>query len=308
MDSQKRIITLDDLAIEKLPAGLIAAIGHTTVEELKWRKDAMNGTPQQATAAPIRPAHERTLPVVVLGEVVILPGMPVPLQISSQGRSYRALESVLAIEGAGPQADASDAAARARREHFLREQLQAIRRELGEEPFEGTPDAPVQRYGEVLLVFVAEADIERFKTDEPQPLPPVGVVAQIHDFLRLPEGWIRIVFEGVARAAITGRVQSDPFYLATCLPHPDPEIETPEAHTLMGEVKAQVGVIVGAMPGVSREAVAFVNRITQPGRLADVLSYGPQFGFEQRLEILRTLDPIQRLRHMRRELSQLSVP
>ena len=255
-----------------------------------------------------RPAHERTLPVVVLGEVVILPGMPVQLQISSQGRSYRALESVLAIERAEPQADAGDAAVRTRREYFPREQLQAIRRELGEEPVAGNSDAPVHRYGEVLLVFVAEAEIARFKTDEPQPLPPVGVIAQLHDFLRLPDGWIRIVVAGVARAAITGRVQSDPFYLATCMPHPDPEIETPEANTLMGEVKARVSVIVEAMPGVSREAVAFVTSITQPGRLADVLSYGPHFGFEQRLEMLRTLDPIQRLRNMRRELAHLSVP
>ena len=39
---------------------------------------------------------ERVLPLVVLGEMVIMPHMPVPLQVG-QGKSYRAMEQ--AMEG-----------------------------------------------------------------------------------------------------------------------------------------------------------------------------------------------------------------
>ena len=71
----------------------------------------------------------------------------------------------------------------------------------------------------------------------------------------------------------------------------------------MGEVKSQVEEIISYMPDVSQEAVAFVKRITQPGHLADVVAYGPAFEFQDRLELLLTLDPMERLHKVQLELS-----
>src|SRR5919205_1315591 len=71
----------------------------------------------------------------------------------------------------------------------------------------------------------------------------------------------------------------------------------------MSEVKGQIEEIITYMPDVSQEANAFVQRIDQPGHLADVVAYGPAFEFEDRLELLYTLDPMERLNKVQVELS-----
>jgi ATP-dependent Lon protease len=71
----------------------------------------------------------------------------------------------------------------------------------------------------------------------------------------------------------------------------------------MTEVKSQIEEVIGYMPEVSPEANAFVQRIDQPGHLADVVVYGPAFEFEDRLDLLNTLDPMERLHKVQLELS-----
>jgi len=197
---------------------------------------------------------ERTLPLVVLGEMVIMPRFPVPLQVGT-GKSYRAMEE--AMEGDR----------------------------------------------EVLLIFVSEEEIEGYKGNETQKLPPVGVIAKLDEFLKLPDDTVRIILEGRVRAEILECVQSDPFYRVRCRPYPDPELAGPEVEALMTEVKAQIEEVIGYMPDVSPEANAFVQRIDQPGHLADVVAYGPAFEFEDRLDLLNTLDPMERLHKVQIELS-----
>ncbi len=198
--------------------------------------------------------QERTLPLVILGEMVIMPRIPVPLQVG-KGKSYRAME------------------------HAMR----------GDR--------------EVLLIFVSEEEIEGFKGSEPQKLPPVGVIARLEEFLKLPDDTVRIILEGLERAEVGDYVQNEPFHMVRCTPRPDPRPEGPEVEALMAEVKAQVEEIISYMPEVSQEAVAFVHRIDDPGHLADVVAYGPAFEFEDRLELLNLLDPVERLRKVQRELS-----
>jgi ATP-dependent Lon protease len=88
-----------------------------------------------------------------------------------------------------------------------------------------------------------------------------------------------------------------------CRPQADPEGEGNEAEALITEVKAQIEEVIGYMPDVSPEANAFVQRIDQPGQLADVVAYGPAFEFEDRLDLLNTLDPMERLHKVQVELS-----
>ena len=190
---------------------------------------------------------ERELPLVVLGEMVIMPHMTVPLQVG-QGKSYRAME----------QAWAEDR--------------------------------------EVLLIFVSENEIEGYKSGQPQQLPRVGVIARLEEFIKLPDGTVRIILEGLTRAAIRGAVQIEPFYRVRCLPIVDPEPAGMEVEALMETVKQQVDEFVDHLGEVPQDAVAFVHRIDKPGHLADIVTYAPAFEFAERLEILNELDPIERLR------------
>jgi ATP-dependent Lon protease len=190
---------------------------------------------------------ERELPLVVLGEMVIMPHMTVPLQVG-QGKSYRAMEQ--AWEG----------------EH------------------------------EVLLIFVSESEIESYKSGQPQQLPPVGVMARLEEFIKLPDGTVRIILEGQTRAQVRSAVQSEPFYRVRCAPITDSEPDGMEVEALMETVKQQVDEFVDHLGEVPQDAVAFVHRIDKPGHLADIVTYAPAFEFEERLDILNELDPVERLR------------
>jgi len=191
--------------------------------------------------------EERRLPLVVLGEMVIMPHMTIPLQVP-QGKSYRAME-----------------------------------RAWDEDR-------------EVLLIFVRESELEGYKSSQAQELPPIGVIARLEEFAKLPDGTARVILEGLHRASIAGAVQVTPFYRVRCTPVFDREISGMEITALMDTVKQQVDEFVDHLGEVPQEAVQFVHRIDRPGHLADLVTWGPAFDFKDRLEVLNTLDPADRLR------------
>ncbi len=196
----------------------------------------------------MNPLHdERELPLVVLGEMVIMPHMTVPLQVG-QGKSYLAMEQAW------------------------------------------------QENHEVLLIFVSESEIEGYKSNQQQQLPPTGVIARLLEFIKLPDGTVRIILEGLQRAEIRRAVQSEPFYRVACQPMMDADVHGMEIQALMETVKQQVDEFVDHLGEVPQEAVAFVHRIEQPGHLADIVTWGPAFEFKDRLDILNTYDPVERLR------------
>ena len=190
---------------------------------------------------------ERRLPLVVLGEMVIMPHMTIPLQVP-QGKSYRAME-----------------------------------RAWDEER-------------EVLLIFVREAELEGYKSSQAQQLPPIGVIARLEEFAKLPDGTARVILEGLHRATISAAVQITPFYRVRCIPAFDEDQDTMEIQALMETVKQQVDEFVDHLGEVPQEAVQFVHRIERPGHLADIVTWGPAFDFKDRLEVLNTLEPADRLR------------
>jgi len=206
-----------------------------------------------------RTGTERTLPLVVLGEIVIMPHMTVPLQVG-QGKSYRAMEQAMEDD-----------------QH-------------------------------VLLIFVSEAEIEAYKGHEPQQLPKVGVVARLEDFSQLPDGTVKIVLEGITRAEIVDCVQSDPFYRVACRYLPDQEPKGIEVDALMDTVKQQITEFVDYLGEIPQEAVAFVHRITTPGHLADLVTYGPAFSFQDRLELLNEMEPLARLNRVQVSIRAVAAP
>lgn len=199
--------------------------------------------------------EDRDLPLVVLGEMVIMPHMTVPLQVG-QGKSYRAMEQAWDEDH------------------------------------------------EVLLIFVSEEEIEGYKSNQSQQLPPIGVIARLMEFIKLPDGTVRIILEGLQRAEIKSTIESDPFYRVRCAPLTDDIVDGMEVKALMETVKQQVDEFVDHLGEVPQEAVAFVHRIELPGHLADIVTWGPAFEFADRLEILNTLDPRERLQRAHQILAR----
>jgi len=73
---------------------------------------------------------------------------------------------------------------------------------------------------------------------------------------------------------------------------------------LMKNVFAQIDEFVKLMPGMPPEIIAFLKGVETPGKLADTCAYSPFFTLNEKLELLRTLDPEERLAKVNRLFSR----
>jgi ATP-dependent Lon protease len=124
----------------------------------------------------------------------------------------------------------------------------------------------------------------------------VGTVAKIEEVGRTPSGAEALVIRGLHRATIgSGIAGTGEATWVQVEPQPDLEGEpvSERARELAREYRATVENILDAR-GVSQIA-EFLRGIDEPGALADTAGYSPDLTFEQKIEILETLDVARRL-------------
>jgi ATP-dependent Lon protease len=122
----------------------------------------------------------------------------------------------------------------------------------------------------------------------------VGVIAKIDERGNLPDGTDVVVVQGRTRA-ILGTVTSEvggPLW-AEVQPAPDPTSWSDRARELAHEYRAVVENIL-ELRG-AQQIAQVLRGIDNPGQLADMSGYSPDFSLERKVEILETLDVENRL-------------
>ncbi len=124
--------------------------------------------------------------------------------------------------------------------------------------------------------------------------PRVGTVALVEGEITLPGGLRGVSLQALHRAEL-GPAQSGGGGLRVRVTErPDPDEPGPKAVALGREYRALVEEIMDAR-GRGAQAVAFLRGIDHPGRLADTAGYSPEIPFEKKVELLETLDVVERL-------------
>jgi ATP-dependent Lon protease len=139
----------------------------------------------------------------------------------------------------------------------------------------------------------------------------VGTIAEVSEQIRLPGGGRAVALSGEHRALIgaaeTGpggelRVQVDE--------RPDEIPVDGRTRELEREYRATVEEIL-ELRGDDGRIAAFLRAIVEPGALADSAGYSPNLSYEQKVELLRTLDVTDRLelavKLQRESLAELQV-
>src|SRR5213595_1596477 len=123
----------------------------------------------------------------------------------------------------------------------------------------------------------------------------VGTVAHIEEMGRTPGGTTALVIRGLHRAIIGSGIAGtgDATWVQIEARPDDPADATPRTHELAREYRATVENILDSR-GVPQLA-EFLRGIDEPGALADTAGYSPDLSFEQKLEVLETLDVEKRL-------------
>jgi ATP-dependent Lon protease len=123
----------------------------------------------------------------------------------------------------------------------------------------------------------------------------VGTVARVTDRVKLPGGATAVAVEGLFRG-VAGAAETDPQgrLFVEVEDHRDgvrPDARTRELET---EYRAVVEEIL-ELRGDDGRVQAFVRSIADPGALADTSGYSPDLSFEQKLQLLETIDVTERL-------------
>ncbi|MDQ6820658.1 MAG: endopeptidase La [Actinomycetota bacterium] len=139
----------------------------------------------------------------------------------------------------------------------------------------------------------------------------VGTVAEVSDRVRLPGGAKAVSLQGLHRG-VAGAAESVPdgrLYVEVD-ERPDPVPVDGKTRNLEREYRALVEEIL-ELRGDDGRVAAFVRSISEPGALADTSGYSPDLSYEQKLNLLQTLDPTERLElalgYQRERLAELQV-
>jgi ATP-dependent Lon protease len=122
----------------------------------------------------------------------------------------------------------------------------------------------------------------------------VGTVARVEDVGQLQNGMEALVIRGLHRAVVgVGVPGTGDATWVQVEPVLDPDPPMPRAEELAREYRATVENLVEArgLPQIAE----FLRGIREPGQIADVSGYSPELTFEQKVEVLETLDVEERL-------------
>src|ERR1051325_3992990 len=133
--------------------------------------------------------------------------------------------------------------------------------------------------------------------DEPRPdeIFNVGTVANIVQSLKLQDGNIKVLVEGVERGKIIS-VSEDEGYFRAVVKTFNFKVENgPQLEALVGRVTGLFEQYVKLSQNLNYESMIAAIRVDEPGKLADTVGANLQLTIEEKQELLEIFDPIDRL-------------
>jgi ATP-dependent Lon protease len=152
----------------------------------------------------------------------------------------------------------------------------------------------------ILLVSQVETTID---DPEPEDIFQMGTVARVKQMLKLPNGTMRVLIEGLNRAEILEYVESDEYYLVEVNEIAEVEEHDPEIDALMRAILHQFEQYIKISKKITQETLASVTDIDEPGRLADAIASHLTLKIRDKQTILEAVDVKDRLEKLLKILS-----
>ncbi|MHB8846740.1 MAG: endopeptidase La [Nitrospirota bacterium] len=158
--------------------------------------------------------------------------------------------------------------------------------------------------GNRMIYLSSQKDIN-VENPSPSDLYSMGTVGVIMRMLKLPDGRIKILVQGVSRAKTVKFVQKEPFYLVEIKTFPDsPAPVNIELEALMRNVKEQIEKLVSFGKVILPDIMVVIENVDDPGKLADLAVANMGLKVEQAQEILEIIDPLQRIKRINEALGK----
>jgi len=137
-------------------------------------------------------------------------------------------------------------------------------------------------------------------TDEPAEIDiySVGTVATVLQLLKLPDGTVKVLVEGLFRAEVTDYDQVTEYYQADASPLEIESLNDREELVMIKAVSAQFDQFVQMSKKVPSEVLASIEEIDEAGRLADTISAHLSLKLDEKQVILEMVSERERLEHI----------
>ncbi len=160
----------------------------------------------------------------------------------------------------------------------------------------------------ILLVTQHDASVDDPKPDE---IFPVGTLANIVQSVKLPDGNIRVLVEGVERARITQVTSDEGFYRANIKLVPVRTEPSPQIDTAVKRVNGLFEQYVKLSQSLNYDTMIAAARVEDPGKLSDTIAANLQISIEEKQELLENFDVLDRLNRVAQilegEIEKLNV-
>ncbi|MBU4524291.1 MAG: endopeptidase La [Desulfomicrobium sp.] len=146
-------------------------------------------------------------------------------------------------------------------------------------------------------IFISTQKDESVDDPTPDDLYQTGTVAMIMRMLKMPDGRLKVLVQGLTRARIVDFVQHDPFDLVRIETIDELVVENPgpEEEALLRSVKEQSEKILTLRGIDAGEIMNVLNSVNEHGRLADLVASNLRMKSSEAQRILESHDPIERL-------------
>jgi len=156
------------------------------------------------------------------------------------------------------------------------------------------------------MIFLATQKVATDDNPTPAAIYSVGTAAMVMKMLKLPDGRVKILVQGLAKGIVKEYLQDKPLFAVRIqrvveLPMEDVSLE---AEALIRSVKEQSEKVLTLKGIISPDVLAILDQIEEPGRLADLVASNLKLKIEDAQKILETFHPLQRLKKVNEYLSK----
>ena len=179
---------------------------------------------------------------------------------------------------------------------------------IGQERSIQLVDEAVSNDSTIALVTTRNAEDEPHGADE---IYEVGTAALIHKMIRVPDGTLRILVQGIRRVRLDRLVQTEPYLVGEFSDLPDVEGPETEVDALARNVEALFSRIIGLVPYLPDELQLAAANAEDPSSLANLIATTMRLKTPEKQELLEEASVEARLRTLtvilNRELEVLEL-
>ncbi|HWQ01201.1 MAG TPA: endopeptidase La, partial [Gaiellaceae bacterium] len=143
------------------------------------------------------------------------------------------------------------------------------------------------------LVAVKNEDVEAPGWDD---LHGIGTAAVVHKLIRIPDGTLRILVQGVRRIRLDQRVQDEPYLVGEFVEVPEVVEESTELEALTRSVQNMFSSIIAAVPYLPEELQIAAANIDDPTVLSYLIASTMRLKTQDKQQLLETANVEERLR------------